>query len=192
MTAFVKAMLAASLLPALASTALPLDPPTVGDNHPMVAKVSCLTGWGSAFRVGKNYWLSVSHVTDNGHCMVNGEPISDLWTDPKRDFSIFRLTPGTGKSLGIDCAGFIPGRKYVAIGHARGMKEQTRITMTATGQTYGSIAELRGVFTVIPGMSGGPVIDKATGKVVGTINLYNPRGTESGSVELRGTSVCNA
>ena len=39
-------------------------------------------------------------------------------------------------------------------------------------------------------MSGGPVIDEETGKVVGLINVFQEPEGISGSVELKNTSVC--
>lgn len=184
------ALLAAALVPMLASAQLPLDAPTVGDNHPMVAKVRCMFGSGSAFRVGKDYWISVKHVTSQPGCSVDGEPISELWQDPKRDFSIFRLAARTGRSLKIDCGGFVEGRKYRAIGHARGLNEQTSITLVATGETREGFAVLRGIFTVIPGQSGGLFQDTVTGKAVGAIAVYVPQAGISGAVSLSDTSVC--
>jgi hypothetical protein len=39
-------------------------------------------------------------------------------------------------------------------------------------------------------MSGGPVLDAETGKVVGTINVYDEPSGMSGSVPLSETPVC--
>jgi hypothetical protein len=175
---------------ALSPSQLPLDPPTVGLNDPNVAKVDCLTGTGSAFRVGKDYWLSVRHVTAAGACMVDGEPVKELWEDPKRDFAIFKLNPRPGKSLRIDCNGFVAGRKYEAVGHARGLPQQTVITLVATGRTEAGFAVLRGIFTVIPGQSGGVIRDAVTKRAVGAIAVYVPHSGLSGSVELKDTPVC--
>jgi len=186
------ALLAAALVPMLASAQLPLDAPTIGDNHPMVHMVRCATATGTAFRTGKYTYLSVSHVTRNPNCTIDGQTPKLLWEDPERDFAILHLEPKTDRGLKIDCGGFVKGRHYVAIGHARSMSEQTRITLVATGENEGGFAVLRGLFTVIPGMSGGPIWDKETGKVVGTTNVYNPHRAISGSVALRDTAVCAA
>lgn len=184
------ALLAAALVPMLASAQLPLDAPTVGDNHPMVVKVNCFGSAGTAFRIGKYTWISVSHVTRNYGCTINGETPKLLWEDPKRDFAILHLEPKADKGLKIDCGGFQKGRHYVAVGHARSLDQQTRITLVATGETSDGFAVLRGLFTVIPGMSGGPIWDKETGKVVGTTNVYVPHRGLSGSVPLSETAVC--
>lgn len=178
------------LAAALILPALPLIAPTIGINDPRVAKVSCITGSGTAFRVAKDYWLTVSHVTNAGGCTVDGEPIKDLWRHPSKDFSIFFLSPRKGRALAIDCGGFVRGRQYVAIGHARGLKEQTTITVVATGETREGFGVLRGVFTVVPGQSGGVLIDKETRKAVGAINVYEPRQGWSGGIALRDTPVC--
>jgi sulfur relay (sulfurtransferase) DsrF/TusC family protein len=52
------------------------------------------------------------------------------------------------------------------------------------------MAILEGVWTVIPGQSGGAVLDPDTHKVVGVVNTYDMEGGLSGSVELKRTSVC--
>lgn len=192
MLALLKGAAAVSLLIPLASASpwVPSIPPTMGNNHPLVEKVLCDTARGTAFRVGKDYWLSVKHVTDKGNCKVNGEPVKELWNSPTQDFSIFRLEARTGKSFKIDCGGFRDGAIYTATGHARGLDDQTHVTLTATSRSISGFAVLKGVFTVIPGQSGGPVIDRETGKVVGTINVFQPVEGLSGSLPLRDTPVC--
>lgn len=184
---------AAFALPAalsLVSANPPLDAPTVGPNNPLVAKVSCAFNSGTAFRIGRYTWLSVAHVTKGAGCTIGGEPFKLEWNDPKRDFAILHLEKRPGKGLAIDCQGFKRGRIYLAIGHARGLDVQTTIPLVATGDTDDGFAVLRGIWTVIPGQSGGPIIDRETGKVVGTVNVYVPHMGLSGSIPLSETSVC--
>jgi hypothetical protein len=95
-----------------------------------------------------------------------------------------------GKYLKIDCGGFVKGRQYVAVGYARAAPFLTTVALEATGQTYDGFAILVGIFTVVPGMSGGAVLDADTGKVVGTVNVYNMEQGWSGSVPLSETPLC--
>lgn len=155
--------------------------------NPEVVQVVCLGGYGTAFRVGPSLFLSVAHVTKVGGCAIGGKLITTHGT--QGDFAT--VSNGTeGPWLQVDCAGFVKGREYIAIGHARGLRTQVEIEMVATGKTSGGFAELWSVFTVVPGQSGGPIIDAETRKVVGTINVFSPLEGLSGSVELKGTSVC--
>jgi len=145
---------------------------------------------GTAFRVGGSLLLTVKHVTAEAPCYIDGRPVKVLYTDPKRDFSM--ISDGSsGPSLKIDCGGFVKGRKYLAVGHARGRDELTTVELEATGDSNWGFSVLTGVFTVVPGQSGGPVIDAETGAVVGTVNVYEFTEGVSGSVPLRDTPVCH-
>jgi len=148
-------------------------------------------GWsaGTAFRVGPTgITLSVNHVTKIGTCEIDGKPIGHVWASPTSDFSMIDGTPGP--SLKIDCGGFVKGKTYLAIGYARGAPFLTTVALQATGQKANGFAVLVGIFTMIPGQSGGPLIDAETGKVVGTNNVYNMEQGWSGSVPLSDTPVC--
>jgi hypothetical protein len=148
-------------------------------------------GWsaGTAFRVGPGgIELSVNHVTKPGTCLIDGKPIKVSYASPDSDFSM--IDGDAGKYLKIDCGGFVKGRQYVAVGYARGLSSLTAIELEATGETFDGYSVLVGMLTVIPGMSGGAVLDEETGKVVGTVNVYNFEQGWSGSVPLSETPVC--
>lgn len=144
---------------------------------------------GSAFRIGPHLLLSVKHVTNFGTCTIDGRLAKVIYTSPASDFSVIS-DERSGPSLKVDCGGFVEGRKYLAIGHARGLDKLTIVELVATGKSFGGFYALRGIFTVVPGQSGGAVIDAETGRVVGTINVYDMQRGLSGSIELKGTSVC--
>jgi hypothetical protein len=148
-------------------------------------------GWsaGTAFRVGK-YLLTVNHVTKPGTCEIGGVPVKVLYASPTKDFAI--LAGDEGPFIPVDCGGFVQGKKYLAIGYARGLPFQTKVELVATGQKSGQFSILRGVITVIPGQSGGPIVDADTGRVVGTVNVYNFEQGWSGSVALADTPICAA
>jgi hypothetical protein len=106
--------------------------------------------------------------------------------------SINRRTRTTiGPYLHVDCGGFIKGSDYEATGYARGAPFRTTVNVTDTGVSRGGLEALVGIFTFIPGQSGGPVVDSGSGYVVGTVNTYDAEDGVSGSVELKGTPVCD-
>lgn len=148
---------------------------------------------GTAFRVGPDMLLSVDHVTSNSNCAIAGEPIKVLWTSEKADFSVLSSAKPDAGYLLIDCNGFKAERRYLAIGYARSRPFLTAVELTGTAkhESWKNLAILKGVSTVIPGQSGGPVLDAETGKAVGTVNTYDSPSGLSGSRELKDTEVCS-
>jgi hypothetical protein len=182
-----KALLGASLMLAPAP-AVPQTNPT-GPAPKVICRQEHGYSAGTAFRIGPHLLVSVNHVTSAGNCEIDGEPIHILYASRKADFSILS-DDRLGKWLKVDCGGFVKGRMYVAVGHARAMDDLTFVPMVATGMTSGSLSILAGVFTAQPGQSGGPILDGETGKVVGTVNTAQWDRGLTGSIELRGTSIC--
>lgn len=155
-------------------------------------QVSCNGGAGSAVNIGK-YYVSVKHVTNMTGCKINGLPIKVHFTAATYDFSIIE-NPNGGPHLDVDCVGYVPARRYLAVGHARGLEENTALELTGTGivNLAKSMAALAGVVTVIPGQSGGAIVDETTSKLVGVINSYEYEEGYSGSVPLALTPICKA
>lgn len=166
-----------------ASTEIGLLPST----RPEVVLVDCDESRGSAFYVGPTTLVSVAHVTSNEGCKIKGQPIKVIAIEG--DFSILSGEPST-VWLKIDCAGYIPGHLYTAWGYARGLYTLTSVDLTATDEWAWGVRRLWSIFTVIPGQSGGPLIDPLTDKAVGTVNTYNAGRGDSGSVELKDTQIC--
>lgn len=158
--------------------------------HPEVVRVDCARHRGSAVRIGPRLLLSVAHVTDGKGCEIEGAPIKVL--GQKGDFSLIVTDVISEHWLRIDCGGFVQGRTYTAIGFARGLPYQTTVDVESTGQTVWDFDRLWGVFTVIPGMSGGGFVDTETGGLVGMVNVYDASVGNSGSVPLKGTSLCRS
>lgn len=182
--------------PALLVAALSLVPTDDGAEsmrfvqYPLVHKISCDEGSGTGFRVGLNHWYSVAHVTAMHNCAVDGAKIAVTEQDGARDFSRFDTAAAAPNGLRVNCHGFIPGHWYWAIGHARGAEFQTAIALYATYAKAGDGKRvLIGEYDVIPGMSGGPVMDM-NGEVVGLVNAYVMGTPISLSRELKTTSVC--
>jgi hypothetical protein len=163
-----------------------------GIKQPAIVQVICRThgGYsaGTAFRIGKGIMLSVKHVTNAGNCSIGGKPLKMLYTSPTLDFSM--IAGGEGPFLKVDCGGFIRGRHYISYGYARGLPFLTSVELVATGHKAGQFSILEGVFTLIPGMSGGALVDKITGAVVGTNNVFIEPDGLSGSVALADTPIC--
>ena len=147
---------------------------------------------GTAFRVGPQYLITVGHVIAQGKCEIDGQPIKVAYRSAKADFAILE-DERAGKSLMVDCNGYQEGRQYIIRGHARGLDTLIDVPAIALGRHYDdtpTLSLLVGVFTAQPGQSGGPIIDAQTGKVVGTTNTGDWKSGITGSVELKGTSIC--
>lgn len=176
-----------ALLATLLLVPSPAVPQTIEPN-PLVLITCPMPGGysaGTGVRIG-SIIVSADHVT-HGDCYANGKHLKSF-TAPGLDFSI---SPDVrGAYLKVDCDGFVRGRKYIARGYARGLHTVTEIELTGTGEKSWGFSILTGVFTVIPGMSGGAITDAETGKLVGIINIYDmPRGL-SGSVAMADTPIC--
>jgi hypothetical protein len=186
-----KLLLAACLVVSSAQAVPETTPAAVDvDRDKPILQVSCpITGgrsMGTAFRVGKVI-LSANHVTDYANCTIDGTKIEARHV-PGLDFSI--APSGAGEYLKIDCGGYIAGHRYIAVGYARGAPFLTGVSLVAIGRKAGPFSLLAGIFTVVPGMSGGPVIDADTLKVVGIVNIYDAPNGISGSVALKDTPLC--
>lgn len=186
MPALMKASLALCLLPTLVSATLPQVYVTTDD--PRIVLVNCDEGRGTAFRVGPHHYVSVAHVTSANGCTINGK--SFTVRRQEGDFTYLTMRGDEPGLMRVDCGGFIEGRKYIALGHARGQHFLTAVNLIATGDMIGEFSRLVGIATVIPGQSGGPIVDAVTLRPVGTVNVYNAASGESGSVSLSSTSLC--
>ena len=154
--------------------------------YPQVEQVRCPGGYGTAFRAG-GQWISVDHVTRLGGCFVGAMP-APARPEGNLDFTV--IAPAKRHGLKINCEGFKKDEIYWAIGYAKGLPIQRAIRLIGTADSADNgMATLVGWPTVIPGMSGGPVIN-LEGEVVGTVNMYSKTLPISLSVELRGTSLC--
>ena len=188
-----KALALASVTPLVVS-ATSLNLPTnnkVLVHYPDVHMVDCGRGFGTAFRTGDQF-LSVAHVTGMTECKVDGQPITITEQDGMRDFSRFEADLPPSRGMKISCEGFHAGEFYWAAGHAGGLKIQTGVLLYATyAKSPTGLHVLLGNHTVIPGMSGGPVLNRK-GEVVGVVNAYNPDANMSFSRSLRDTSICQS
>jgi hypothetical protein len=179
---------------AVLSASAPADAPDalLFVKYPLIHRVDCDEGRGTAFRVGVNHWLSVAHVTGMHNCTVDGNKIAVTEQDGGRDFARFDTMSAVPNGIRLNCHGFIPGHWYWSIGYARGAGFQTAVALYATyAKSPDGKRALIGPYNVIPGMSGGPIVDEE-GEVVGTVNAYIPGTPISLSRELKDTSICGA
>lgn len=180
-------LLCGALALAFSAQARTVEPRTIS-GFEAVKQVDCTRSKGSAFRVRGGRMVSVDHVTSNIGCEIEGRPITAVG-ESGLDFSIIDQ-PNAGTGFPVNCDGFIPGRYYFAVGYARGWKWQTMVMLLATYvQTENGYRLLLGDPTVIPGMSGGPILDEH-GAVVGTVNAYTRGAPFSFSRELKDSSLC--
>lgn len=184
-----KALLLALLSPLIVS-AMPV-PAALADMPSIVPLVDCVSSRGSAVRIGATLLVTAKHVLVHNTCTVNGKPITIVYSSPDSDFAMIRAAE-PGPFVPVDCNGFVRGRKYLAVGHARGLYELTTIPLIGTGKWNAGFAQLWGIFTVIPGQSGGAMLDYETGKLVGIINYFDSYPGISGSVQMKDTPICGA
>jgi hypothetical protein len=191
----VKALTALALVsaPASVAPAVTYDDQRTNTQYPLVKLVVCDKGRGTAFRIGPRRFLSVAHVTSNEGCTIEGQPITVIENDGARDFSIIEAGLPKGGAEQIDCRGFVKSKWYWSVGYAWGLPYQTTVALYSTAFTDDAGKQIFiGKHTVIPGMSGGKVVDPETGAVVGVINSYHPLFGLSFSRALKDTSVCRS
>jgi hypothetical protein len=183
----------AKLLLAVALVAVPVSasapaPDALYVNVPAVHQVSCLDGLGTAFEAD-GHMVSVEHVTSLHGCFIDRAAVKAT-PEAGLDFSIIDLP---AKGLRINCDGFKRGEMYYAVGYAYGNPVQRMIVLIGTGQHDEGNGEaiLLGWPSVIPGMSGGPIINNKA-EVVGSVNMYLPGFPFSLSRELKDTSLCRS
>lgn len=173
-----------SLASGLSLISAPVSAPTPGPyphDESLIVQVMCSASAGTAVKVGWNTYLSAAHVSDNEGCTIGGKPILVTRRDAENDFSILR-GPASPLALPISCAGFRPGRVYLARGHVPGAWFMA-LPWLATELREGGQPVFVG--EAIPGMSGGAVLDRK-GRVVGVVS----KRLAARATSLSETSVC--
>lgn len=167
------------------------DSQRTNTSYPLVHQVSCDEGSGTAFRIGPTRFATAAHVAKLSHCTIDGHTASATELDTANDFAILESGPPKLGAMKVSCEGFHTGEWYWSNGYALGLPYQTSVAINASfyiNQRSG-LRIFTGDHTVIPGMSGGPVMN-ADGEVVGITNAYNSALGLSFSRALKDTSLC--
>lgn len=139
---------------------------------------------GTAFKVGRDSYITAAHVVAGGTCSIEGVPVAVTSFDERRDYATF-TGPASDVTIKARCDGFKSGRTYIARGFPGGQPFNMYTPWLATRSKLGGFNVFFG--DGLPGMSGGPVIDES-GSVVGIVNMRWP----TRSMALRYTSFCGA
>ena len=137
--------------------------------------IRCGRASGTVFQIAPGLLMTAAHVTSNGPCSVDGVPLEITLEDDALDYALLRGTIGTPMTL--LCKELKRGRTYHGIGYAGGryrmdsrLFAQSRVHVDVEGTSYSGMMRFGG--GVIPGMSGGPIIDRKS-RVVAIVNASN-------------------
>lgn len=164
--------------------------------HYHVRQVFCDRARGTAVRLEKGRFATVSHVTRNSGCQIEGQPVTLEYDDPTRDFAIVTIEndPGWG-GVELNCSGFQEGQWYYSVGYARGIPASVVISIRNGGPfifhtVWRGWSIFKGIEYIIPGMSGGMVMD-FYGRMTGMNNAYNDLEGLSWSLPISETILCD-
>lgn len=147
-----------------------------------IVQVFCPAGTGTAFRISETKYVTAKHVVMDEGCVVNGEMITAVDRSDASDYATFQ-GPASKSVLKVSCRGFSAKRTYLAVGHGLGLELKMQIPWIATDYVNDGYRTFLG--EGIPGMSGGPVLNK-DGEAVGIVNLRWPARSRS----LSDTPIC--
>lgn len=150
-----------------------------------IPRIVCLTKrdgdeeWfsaGSGVWIGKNLALTADHVVAHAiSCSIEGEKATIVREDGRLDYALISAYNQGGVIAPFSCGGVVTGRQYRATGYADG---ETYLRSGIWQALAGRVDDPEFVFNglnrfnglVIGGMSGGPVTEESTGRVVAIVN----------------------
>lgn len=175
----------------------PVTPVSTFVENPYIEKISCAEGSGTGFKIAGGRWISVAHVASLTACKVDGLPIKVTYLDGMGDFAMFEV-PGDHRKGGlkVDCSGFHDREWYHGQGHAGGWPVIESVPIMYSQLVTDGADEEHGwailIYNrVIPGQSGGPVLNNR-GEVTGTVNALGIYQVISFSKPLRDTPACQS
>lgn len=171
--------------------------PPIYVKNPSIRQVVCDQGLGTAFSIGPGKFITAAHVASASGCEIDGHPITRFYFSGKLDFAVV-TSAAQAPAMKLDCSGYRDRDHYFAVGFAGGFPKQRLIVLQSSHAATAILSPfsrfghiLTGSPTIIPGMSGGPITNRA-GEVVGIVNAYNSFMVLSISRELRDTFLCGA
>lgn len=159
---------------------------------------------GTSIIIGKNLMLTANHVIDGyAICSMYGIKSTVVYKNIDQDIAAVVVPTGNASRLEVNCGGFKSMETYYAVGFAEGKSFIVNKLIAMDGFVDVPIINDRRMAkhlrpllgTVIPGMSGGPILDE-DGKVVGITLATSVIPGSSGdnpvaySRELKETFLC--
>ena len=141
-------------------------------------KVTTPSGYGTAFYVGGNQWITAGHVVDdrprsitlsNARIRVSARLVGFYYSAANGDVALLSASASGAQPLGW--AGRLPqGTAIAVVGYPRALGVSASITRGYLSRLFrqGSISYLQTDSASNPGNSGGPVVD-ACGRVAGIL-----------------------
>jgi S1-C subfamily serine protease len=170
-----------------------------------IRKITCDRGWGTGVVISEDTMMTADHVIAGQtgcHDDETGETFEVVYKNASQDFAILRYTKTKHKHwLKVSCDGFTDTGTYYALGYAGvGTGDLSMFRLRATNEVApeGSKDQRSGTDftgtrvldgTVIPGMSGGPIVD-IRGRVVGINNATANNFRMALSREVKTTLLC--
>jgi S1-C subfamily serine protease len=156
---------------------------------------------GTGFVIAKDRVVTANHVIYGATaCVIDHKPVKLISHETDLDVAVLEVDLGPNPAvLPFSCDGYQEGETYFSIGYAHGLDfAMTKLIGTGDFTDIGGddeypyagnhFSKITGI--VIPGMSGGPIID-TNGRVVG-INNLSDGGDVGLSRSLADTSLCAA
>ena len=154
--------------------------------------IRCGRASGTVFQIAPGVLVTAAHVTSHGPCSVDGVPMETTLEDGSLDYALLR--GNVGKPMTLLCKEMKRGGTYHGIGYAGGryrmdsrLFAEHRIDADIEGTSYSGMMRFRG--GAIPGMSGGPIIDKK-GRVVAIVNASNSALTTALGRSVKDMTLC--
>lgn len=181
------AAFAATLLtvPAPTQGPLPDRPPRVtsgvttyvvdGETIPRIIcpdRITTFVHVGTGVRVSPTEVATAYHVVERLQCFVDGKPATTTHVDERLDFAILKVAPAPLYTK-VDCQRPKNRAAHLSVGYAEGSRKLRIEPAFATRDRAPDDVRSMQVYEgkAIEAMSGGPVIDIATGQPVGIVNM---------------------